>query len=62
MNRRKLLELLKQHGWIHARTKGSHMIFKHPAKAETIVVATHKNSGELSIGMERSILKMMGLL
>jgi predicted RNA binding protein YcfA (HicA-like mRNA interferase family) len=62
MNRRQILALLKEHGWVHARTKGSHMIFKHPEKRETIVVATHQNSGEISIGMERSILKKMGLI
>ena len=47
-------------GWYLARTKGSHRVYKHAAKAGRVVVAG-KSGEEVPIGTLISILKQAGL-
>lgn len=54
---RKIVRRLKAEGWVHVRTKGSHMIFKHPAKGFTIVP---NHPGDLTSSVARSIANSAG--
>jgi predicted RNA binding protein YcfA (HicA-like mRNA interferase family) len=54
---RKIIQRLKAEGWVHVRTKGSHMMFKHPQKGFTIVP---NHSGDLTASVARSIAKAAG--
>ena len=52
-------KLLISNGWYHARTNGSHYIYKHHQKLGTIPVPNHK--GDIPKGTLNSILKQAGL-
>jgi predicted RNA binding protein YcfA (HicA-like mRNA interferase family) len=56
-NPRKILQRLKKEGWQHIRTKGSHMIFKHPAMGFTMVP---NHPGDVTSAVARSIAKAAG--
>jgi predicted RNA binding protein YcfA (HicA-like mRNA interferase family) len=55
-----LIRLLKKDGWFEDRQSGSHKIFKHFQKKETISVPYHK-SKDIPTGTLIAILKMAGL-
>ncbi len=38
---RDAIRLVERDGWRHARTKGSHRIYKHPSKPGIVVIAGH---------------------
>lgn len=58
---KRLCQALKQHGWIHVRTNGSHHIFQHPDRpGVTLVVPVHANR-DLKRGLLRNLLKLGGL-
>ena len=48
---REVLKLLRDDGWIHARTTGSHRQFKHPTKPGRVTV-----SGQLGDDMPKGTL------
>lgn len=52
-----LFRILKKDGWFEVRQAGSHVIMKHPTKANMIPVPFHGNK-EVKKGLLRSILKM----
>ena len=56
---KKVIALLKDKGFILARTKGSHYIFTHILKDKIVVVPYHTK--ELPIGTLLSILDMAGI-
>ncbi len=60
MKVRDVLRPIKEDGWIHVRTKGSHRQFKHSVKLGLITVAGHP-SEEVAPGTLKSILKQAGL-
>jgi predicted RNA binding protein YcfA (HicA-like mRNA interferase family) len=57
---RDLIKLLEQDGWYWKRTSGSHHIYKHPTKQETVVTAYH-GAKDVPEGTLKSILKKAGL-
>lgn len=61
MTVREIIKLLYNDGWreVEARTKGSHIQLKHPAKPGKVTVANHK--GDIAPGTLNSILKQAGL-
>ncbi|TLU99156.1 type II toxin-antitoxin system HicA family toxin [Dyadobacter luticola] len=60
MNAKQLIRLLEENGWEEVRSRGSHKIFKHPGRAETIPVAFH-GSKDIPVRTLNKILKMSGL-
>lgn len=59
MNSLEIIKLLQKHGWVHARTSGSHWHFKHLAKQGVVTVPHPKR--DLPKGTLISILKQAGL-
>jgi predicted RNA binding protein YcfA (HicA-like mRNA interferase family) len=59
---REVLARLRRDGWILARVKGSHHIFHHPNKRETVTLAYHQEGDEVPVGTLRSIKKQAGWL
>lgn len=55
-----LIKKLKNDGWFEDRQSGSHKIFKHRSKLETLSVPYHKGK-EVPTGTAISILKKAGL-
>ena len=55
-----LLRLLRDDGWILARTRGSHEQYRHPTKPGLVTVAGKPND-DLAPGTLYSILKQAGL-
>ena len=60
MTVREVLEVIKNDGWFHVATRGSHRQFKHPTKPGRVTVAG-KPSDDLAPGTLNSILKQAGL-
>ena len=54
-----LIRLLNTDGWTLDRVRGSHHVFKHPAKVGIIVVPHPKK--DLGTGLVRAILKQAGI-
>jgi len=62
MKYRDLLRLLRDDGWQHIRTTGSHLHYKHPSKTGLVTVpAGCKLSHDIPPGTLRSILRQAGL-
>jgi predicted RNA binding protein YcfA (HicA-like mRNA interferase family) len=55
-----LIRMVEEAGWVLARAKGSHHIFKHPDKPGLVVVPHPRRM--MKRGNQRSILKQAGLL
>lgn len=55
-----MIKLIEADGWVQVAQRGSHRQFKHPIKPGRVTIAG-KPSGDLSPGLERSILKQAGL-
>ena len=60
MKIRDLLRLLRDDGWILARTRGSHEQYRHPTKPGLVTVAGKPND-DLAPGTLNSVLKQAGL-
>lgn len=60
MNAKQLVKRLETEGWRETRVRGSHRIFKHPEKTQTIVVPDH-GSKDIATGTLNRILKDAGL-
>lgn len=54
-----LIKILKEDGWIHKSTVGSHKQFMHPTKLGKVTIPDPKK--DLPIGTINSILKQAGL-
>lgn len=61
MKVRELIQRLKDDGWVHVRTRGSHRQFRHPEKPGVVTVAGRPGA-DLPVGTLRSALKQAGLL
>jgi predicted RNA binding protein YcfA (HicA-like mRNA interferase family) len=63
MTYRDLIKLLEGDGWRFHRTgKGAHMIYRHPTKPGSIVVAHGGKLGrEIPTGTQNAILRQAGL-
>jgi predicted RNA binding protein YcfA (HicA-like mRNA interferase family) len=62
MKYRDLVKKIQEAGWVHERTKGSHMQFGHPARPEKVTVpGGGKLSREVPKGTLNSILKQAGM-
>ena len=57
---RDIVRMLKNDGWLLARTRGSHHQYKHPTKPGLVTIAGNGND-ELAPGTLNSILKQAGL-
>lgn len=55
-----MVKILKDRGWVHVRTNGSHFIFHHPASAERISVPVHGND-DMKPGTQRDAMRKAGL-
>jgi predicted RNA binding protein YcfA (HicA-like mRNA interferase family) len=60
MTGRELVKLVESQGWVLERVTGSHHIFKHPERPDTVVVTVHGKK-EVAKGLEKAILKQIGL-
>lgn len=54
MKIRRILRLIQDDGWELERTRGSHMLFRHPWKRGSVTVPNHS---ELCIKTVRSVLR-----
>ena len=63
MTYRELIKLLESDGWYFHRTgKGAHMIYRHPTRPGSVVVAHGgKLSREIPTGTQNTILRQAGL-
>lgn len=59
MKHHELIRLLEIDGWHHARTSGSHAIYKHEHKPGIVVVPIHTR--DLAKGIAAAILKQAGV-
>jgi predicted RNA binding protein YcfA (HicA-like mRNA interferase family) len=57
---REVIRLIKEDGWYHIETKGSHRQYKHPVKPGRVTIAGHPND-DLAPGTLNSILKQAQL-
>jgi predicted RNA binding protein YcfA (HicA-like mRNA interferase family) len=60
MKVREVIKLLEERGWYLARTRGSHLQFKHAIKSGTVTVSG-KPSVDVPAGTLNSIMKQAGL-
>ena len=60
MKSSELLKRLQAAGWAFVRQSGSHIILRHPDKAEPIIFPNH-GSKEVATGTAANILKKAGL-
>jgi len=58
---RDIIKLIESDGWYLARTKGSHMQYKHPGKKGLVTIAAHSQNADLAPGTLNSILKQAQL-
>lgn len=58
MNNREIIRRLIADGWVHARTKGSHMQFRHPLRTGLVTVPHPKR--DFPAGTLRAIIKQAG--
>ncbi|MBC9880652.1 type II toxin-antitoxin system HicA family toxin [Bradyrhizobium sp. INPA01-394B] len=59
MNSRDIISALQRDGWVQVAQKGSHLQFKHPAKAGRVTVPHPKR--DVPLGTFKSIEKQSGL-
>jgi len=57
---RDAIDLVERDGWIHVRTRGSHRMFKHPAKPG-IVVTAGPPAKDMPAGRWNAVLRQAGL-
>ena len=60
MKVRDLIRVIEKDGWVLVRQTGSHRQYHHPTKAGTVTIAG-KESLDVAIKTERSVLKQAGL-
>ncbi|MCY4624319.1 MAG: type II toxin-antitoxin system HicA family toxin [Chloroflexi bacterium] len=57
---RDAIRRVRDDGWIHDRTNGSHRIYVHPEKPSIVVIAGHPGE-EMQMSMWQQIMKQAGL-
>ena len=57
-----LLKILKKDGWKLVAQRGSHKQFNHPVKPGRVTISGHKDSEDVPLALEKSILRQAGLL
>ena len=57
---RDAIRLVERDGWRHARTKGSHRIYKHPTRPGIVVIAGHPGD-DVHRSLWLAILRQAGL-
>ena len=57
---KRMAKALKERGWIHVRTKGSHFQFERPDFPGVITVPVHANR-DLRAGTQKDIMRQSGL-
>ena len=57
---RDVIREVEEDGWQHARTRGSHRVFKHPLKPGIVVIAGHPGV-DMPTGTYQEVLKQAGL-
>ena len=63
MKFRDLVKQVRDDGWVHVRTTGSHLHFKHPTKPSVVTIpGGGKENRDVAPGTLRSILRQAGLL
>jgi predicted RNA binding protein YcfA (HicA-like mRNA interferase family) len=55
-----IVKLIEAEGWYLVAQRGSHRQYKHPSRTGRVTIPG-KPSRDLSLGLERSILKQAGL-
>ncbi|HEV8286849.1 MAG TPA: type II toxin-antitoxin system HicA family toxin [Chitinophagaceae bacterium] len=55
-----LIKKVKKGGWVEERQSGSHKIFKHANKKETLSIPYHKGK-DVPTGTAKAILKKAGI-
>ena len=58
---RDIEHVLRKHGFIVYRQKGSHVIFRHPETKRLTIVPYHGSNTPITIGVFHAILKQTGL-
>lgn len=61
MKTRDLIKMLEADGWVRARTKGSHIQFRHPMKPGLVTVPFHGANADIMPPLLTSILRQAGL-
>ncbi len=61
MKTRDLIKAIEADGWQLVRIKGSHHIYKHSSKHGLLSVPVHSLGKDVSIGIEKAILRDAGL-
>jgi predicted RNA binding protein YcfA (HicA-like mRNA interferase family) len=57
MKVKEIIKLIEMDGWYEVRQKGSHRQYKHPVKTGLVTVPVHRLSNDISINLQKSILK-----
>ncbi len=60
MNAREILKALKAGGWIEVRSKGSHLMLKHPTKRGLVTLPIH-GAKDVKPGTLASIERQAGI-
>jgi predicted RNA binding protein YcfA (HicA-like mRNA interferase family) len=60
MKVRDVIRMIESDGWRYERQRGSHRIYKHPSKPDTVVVAG-KRGDDVPVGTLGNILRQAGL-
>lgn len=61
MKTKEVIKLIELDGWYEVRQKGSHRQYRHPLKKGLVTIPVHRLSSDLSMGLEKSILKQAGI-
>jgi predicted RNA binding protein YcfA (HicA-like mRNA interferase family) len=57
MKVKEIVKIIESDGWFEVRQKGSHKQYKHSLKKGLVTIPVHRLSNDLSIGLQKSILK-----
>ncbi|MBV8688867.1 MAG: type II toxin-antitoxin system HicA family toxin [Candidatus Eremiobacteraeota bacterium] len=61
MKTREVIRQIVDAGWHLVRTTGSHRIYKHPSKPDSIIIPMHGMNRDIGPRTAHSILKKAGL-
>lgn len=61
MKTKEIIKIIETDGWYEVRQNGSHRQYKHPTKKGLVTIPIHRLSNDLTIGLEKSILKQAGI-
>lgn len=61
MKTKEIIKLIEADGWYMVRQSGSHRQYKHVVKQGLVTIPVHRLSNDLTIGLEKSILRQAQL-